>query len=103
METPQCPHTMQMGSHEARIAALEKGIVDLENSLEAKINQVTVLAQNNAVKIIEDKANQSGFIKGVHITATLIGYAIIIVLLLMAGKFTGAIESFLKLLSGKGL
>lgn len=103
MENPQCPHTMQMGSHEARIVALEKGMEDLEHSIEAKINQVTVLAQNNAVKIIEDKANQSGFIKGVHITATLIGYAILIVLLLMAGKFTGAIESVLKLLSGKGL
>ncbi|WP_292992618.1 hypothetical protein [Nitrosomonas sp.] len=104
MENPQqCPHTMQMGSHEARIVALEKGMEDLEHSIEDKINKVTAMAQNNAVKIIEDKANQSGFIKGVHITATLIGYAIIIGLLLMAGKFTGAIESFLKLLSGKGL
>ncbi len=103
MEKSHCPHTMQMGSHEARIIALEKGMEDLESSIEAKINKVTALAQNSAVKIIEDKANQSGFIKGVHITATLIGYSIIIVLLLMAGKFTGAIESILKLLSGKGL
>ena len=104
MENPQqCPHTMQMGSHEARILALEKGMEDLEHSIEDKINRVTVMAQSNAVKLIEDKAKQSGFIKGVHITATLIGYAIIIVLLLMAGKFTEAIESVLKLLSGKGL
>lgn len=110
METPQCPHAMQIGSCEARITALEKGtgdlkksIADLENSLEAKINEVTLMAQNNAVKILEEKAKQSGFIKGMHMTATLIGYSIIIVSLILAGKFTGAIESVLKLLSGKGL
>lgn len=98
MENQNCPHTMQMGSHEARIAALEKGMVDLENSLETKISEVTLMAQNNALKLIEDKAKQSGFIKGMHMTATLIGYSIIIIALLLAGKFTGAIESFLKLL-----
>lgn len=103
MEKQQCPHTMQMGSHEARIVALEKGMTDLENSLESKISQVTLMAQNNALKLIEDKASQSGFIKGMHMTATLIGYSIIIVSLILAGKFTGATESFIKLLSGKGL
>lgn len=104
MENPQqCPHTMQMGSHEARIKSLEKGMEDLESSLEAKISSVTLMAQNNALKLIEDKASQSGFIKGMHITATLIGYSIIIVSLILAGKFTGATESFIKLLSGKGL
>lgn len=98
MENSNCPHTMQMGSHEARISALEKGMVDLENSLETKISEVTLMAQGNALKLIEDKAKQSGFIKGMHMTATLIGYAIIIIALLLAGKFTGATESFLKLL-----
>lgn len=75
MENPQCPHTMQMGAQEARITALEKGvgdlkdsIVDLEDSLEAKINIVKVMAQSSATKIIEDKASQSGFLKGMHVT-----------------------------------
>ena len=110
MENPYCPHTMQVGSQEEKITALQeevrelKGHMDnLESSLEAKINSVTVMAQNNALKIIEDKAKQSGFIKGMHMTATLIGYSIIIVSLILAGKFTGATESILKLLSGKGL
>lgn len=87
-----------MGSHEARIAALEKNMTDLESSLEGKIKAVTLIAESSAQKLLEDKANQSGFIKGVHMTATLIGYAIIIIALLLAGKFTGAIESVLKLL-----
>lgn len=110
MENQQCPHTMQKGAQEARIVALEKGVGDLkdsmndlEDSLEAKINVVRTMAQNSATKIIEDKASQSGFIKGMHMTATLIGYSIIIVSLILAGKFTGATESILKLLSGKGL
>jgi len=87
-----------MGSHEARITALEKGMEDLESSLESKISRVTVLAENNALKLMEDKAKQSGFIKGMHMTATLIGYSVIIIALLLAGKFTGAIESVLKLI-----
>ncbi|MDC8446108.1 MAG: hypothetical protein LV471_09320 [Nitrosomonas sp.] len=103
MEDQHCPHTMRMGSHEARITALEKNMTILESSLESKINSVTLMAQNNAMKLIEDKANQSGFIRGMHMTATIIGYSIIIVALLLAGKFTGAIESVIKLLSGKGL
>jgi len=87
-----------MGSHEARITALEKGMEDLETSLESKISRVTVMAENNALKLMEDKAKQSGFIKGMHMTATLIGYSVIIIALLLAGKFTGAIESVLKLI-----
>ncbi|MBL0011050.1 MAG: hypothetical protein IPP22_08745 [Nitrosomonas sp.] len=98
MEKTDCPHTMRMGSHEARISALEKGMEDLESSLESKISRVTVLAENNALKLMEDKAKQSGFIKGMHMTATLIGYSVIIIALLLAGKFTGAIESVLKLI-----
>ena len=98
MENSDCPHTMRMGSHEARITALEKGMEDLETSLESKISRVTVMAENNALKLMEDKAKQSGFIKGMHMTATLIGYTIIIIALLLAGKFTGAIESVLKLI-----
>lgn len=98
MENSDCPHTMRMGSHEARITALEKGMEDLESSLESKISRVTVLAENNALKLMEDKAKQSGFIKGMHMTATLIGYSVIIIALLLAGKFTGAIESVLKLI-----
>ncbi|MBL0011139.1 MAG: hypothetical protein IPP22_09370 [Nitrosomonas sp.] len=87
-----------MGSHEARITALETGMEDLESSLESKISRVTLMAENNALKLMEDKAKQSGFIKGMHMTATLIGYSVIIIALLLAGKFTGAIESVLKLL-----
>lgn len=98
MENSDCPHTMRMGSHEARITALEKGMEDLETSLESKISRVTVMAENNALKLMEDKAKQSGFIKGMHMTATLIGYSVIIIALLLAGKFTGAIESVLKLI-----
>ena len=98
MENSDCPHTMRMGSHEARITALEKGMEDLESSLESKISRVTVLAENNALKLMEDKAKQSGFIKGMHMTATLIGYSVIIIALLLAVKFTGAIESVLKLI-----
>ena len=94
----KCPHTMRMGSHEARITALEQNMTGLETSLENKIKAVTLIAENSAQKLLEDKASHSGFIKGVHMTATLIGYTIIIIALLLAGKFTGAIESFLKLL-----
>ena len=98
MENSDCPHTMRMGSHEARITALEKGMEDLESSLESKIKAVRLIAENSAQKLWEDKASRSGFIKGMHMTATLIGYTIIIIALLLAGKFTGAIESVLKLI-----
>lgn len=100
MSDNHCPHTMQIGSQEARITALEENQRALETSLEIKINTLTMTVQSNALKIIEDKASQSGFIKGIHATATLLGYAIIIIGLLLAGKFTGAIESALKFFAG---
>lgn len=100
MSDNHCPHTMQIGSQEARITALERNYADLETSVEKKINTITLTVQNNALRIIEEKASQSGFIKGIHATATLIGYAIIITGLLLAGKFTGAIESALKFFAG---
>jgi len=100
MTDNHCPHTMQIGSQEARISALEKNYAELETSMEVKINSLTLTVQSNALKIIEEKANQSGFIKGIHATATLLGYSIIIIGLLLAGKFTGAIESALKFFAG---
>lgn len=100
MTDNHCPHTMQIGSQEARIMALEENQRALETSLEIKINTLTATVQGNALRIIENKASQSGFVKGIHATATLIGYAIIITGLLLAGKFTGAIESALKFFAG---
>jgi len=95
MTDSRCPHTMQIGSQEARIKALEEN----QTTIEGKINQLTLTVQNNALKIIEEKAKQSGLIKGIHVTATLLGYSIIIIGLLMAGKFTGAVEAVLKFFS----
>lgn len=100
MTDNHCPHTMQIGSQEARILALEENYAELKTSMEGKINSLTLTVQGNALKIIEEKANQSGFIKGIHATATILGYSIIIIGLLLAGKFTGAIESVLKFFAG---
>lgn len=100
MTDNHCPHTMQIGSQEARILALEENHKALETTIENKINALTLTVQSNALKIIEDKASQSGFIKGIHVTATLLGYSIIIIGLLMAGKFTGALEATLKFFTG---
>jgi len=100
MTDNHCPHTMQIGSQEARILALEKNHKALETTIEGKISALTLTVQSNALKIIEDKASQSGFIKGIHVTATLLGYSIIIIGLLMAGKFTGALEATLKFFTG---
>lgn len=94
-----CPHTLRIGQHEARITALENGQKELKNSWEKEIHALTLTVEHNALKIIEDKASQSGFIKGVHATASLLGYSIIIVALLVAGKFTGAMEAVLKFFS----
>ena len=99
MSDNHCPHTMQIGTHEARITALEENSKAFETTIEGKINALTLTVQGNALKIIEDKASQSGFIKGIHVTATLLGYSIIIIGLLMAGKFTGATEAVFKFFS----
>ena len=99
MTDNHCPHTMKIGSQEARISALEANHKALETTIESKINALTLTVQSNALKIIEEKAKQSGFIKGIHVTATLLGYSIIIIGLLMAGKFTGAVEAVLKFFS----
>jgi len=99
MTDNHCPHTMRIGSQEARIKALEQNQKEFETTIEGKINALTLTVQGNALKIIEDKASQSGFIKGIHVTATLLGYSIIIIGLLMAGKFTGATEAVFKFFS----
>lgn len=99
----RCPHAIEIGSHKARIASLEKQLSDLENnkiaSLEKKIAELTNAAQNNARQVIEDKATQRGFIRGMHVTATLVGYAIIIISLFLAGKVTGGLEALVKFIA----
>lgn len=95
MNEDSCPHTMRIGQHEARIGALESRSF----TMEGKINSLTRSAEQDALRVIEEKAGQSGFIKGIRATATLLGYSIIIIALLVAGKFTGALEAIIKFFS----
>ena len=53
MTDNHCPHTMQIGSQEARILALEENYAELKTSMEGKINSLTLTVQGNALKIIE--------------------------------------------------
>ena len=70
MTDNHCPHTMRIGTHEARITALEENRKAFETTIEGKISALTLTVQGNALKIIEDKASQSGFIKGIHVTCS---------------------------------
>lgn len=106
----QCPHAMQIGQNSAKIASLEKEVASLTIShqtsiarLEKKISNLAEMAQSSAMQVVEDKARQSGFIRGMHMTATLIGYGIIIIALILAGKVTGGIDMFIRFLGSLDL
>ncbi|SDH27884.1 hypothetical protein [Nitrosomonas sp. Nm132] len=110
MPDPQCPHAMQIGQNSAKIASLEKEIASLTKSqqtsiaeLEKKLSKLTAMAQSSAMQVVEDKAKKSGFIRGMHMTATLIGYGIIIVALILAGKVTGGLDMFVRFLGSLDL
>ena len=94
---------MQIGAQQAKISSLEKELENLRASqnskildLEKQINRLTEIARENADLLLQDRARKAGFIKGMHTTATLIGYSVIILALLVAGKFTGALDVFIK-------
>lgn len=88
MNDDKCPRDMQIGAHEARI-----------DSLEEEMAEVRKKVQDNAAQMIKEQANRSGFLRGVHLTATVIGYSVIIAAMLAGEKFMGAIESVLRFLS----
>ncbi len=97
-----CPHTMQIGSLNARVSALEKRIDDHSLSLERRLNDLSLKMQSNADHVLEEKSKKSGFFRGVHITASLTGYFVLMVLLLIAGKITGGIDQFIKMIASLG-
>lgn len=97
-----CPHAMQIGALDARVAALEKNVDAYSHSFESRINELSLKMQINAEQVLEDKAKKSGFFLGVHTTATLTGYFVLIVLLLIVGKITGGIEQFIKMIASLG-
>lgn len=97
-----CPHTMKIGSLDARVSALEKRIDDHSLSLERRLNELSLKMQSNADQVLEEKSKKSGFFRGVHITATLTGYFVLMVLLLIAGKITGGIDQFIKMIASLG-
>lgn len=106
----QCPHAMKIGSNTARIEQLERRAAEMSDThrsriaeLEKKIVDLTEQAQEEAMRVIEDKAQKSGFVRGMHMTATLIGYGAIIIALVLAGKVTGGIDMFIKFLGSLDL
>lgn len=102
MPDNNCPHTMNIGSLDARVSSLERRFDAHSESLDNRLKELTLKLQINADHVLEDKAKKSGFFRGVHITATLTGYFVLMVLLLIAGKITGGIDHFIKLLSSLG-
>ncbi|WP_430233189.1 hypothetical protein [Nitrosomonas communis] len=102
----QCPHSMELVVHKAKIESLEKEIENLKACRNSKIlepakqiNRLAEIAKVNADFLLQDKARRAGFIKAIHTTATLIGYAVIILALLVAGKFTGTLKFFVKFIT----
>lgn len=97
-----CPHTMKIGALDARVSALEKRIDANSLSFESRLNELSLKMQLNADQVLEEKSKKSGFFRGVHITATLTGYFVLMVLLLIAGKITGGIDQFIKMIASLG-
>ncbi|PSJ15826.1 hypothetical protein [Nitrosomonas supralitoralis] len=97
-----CPHTMQIGALDARVTALEKSLDANSLSFESRLNELSLKMQLNADQVLEEKSKKSGFFRGVHITATLTGYFVLMVLLLIAGKITGGIDQFIKMIASLG-
>lgn len=84
----KCPRDMQIGQHEARIVTLE-----------SEVSHIRSEVQRSAAQMIEDRAKRSCFLRGIHFTATIIGYAVIIGALIASEKFAGALSTFIKLLT----
>lgn len=99
----QFPHSMELDPHKAKTESLEKEIETLKVSqnskileLEKQINRFAEIAKENANFLLQDKARRVGFIKAMHTTATLIGYAVIIFVLLVTVKFVKGLDFFIK-------
>lgn len=84
----KCPRDIQIGQHEARIVTLESEVAHIRSEV-----------QRSAAQMIEDRAKRSGFLRGIHFAATIIGYTVIIGALIASEKFAGALSAFIKLLS----
>jgi hypothetical protein len=85
---------MELGTPKAKIESLEREIENLKASPNCKIlelgrqiNLLAEIAKEDADFLLQDKARRVGFIKAMHTTATLIGYAVIIFVLLVTVKF----------------
>ncbi|MBY0475400.1 MAG: hypothetical protein K2Q13_10135 [Nitrosomonas sp.] len=102
MSDNNCPHTMNIGSLDARVSALEKQVDANSASFENRLSALSLKMQINADHVLAEKSQKSGFFRGVHITATLTGYFVLMVLLLIAGKVTGGIDQFIKMIASLG-
>jgi len=87
MEKYECPYAQQVGSMQADIAAQKVKLA----SLQAKYDLLTV-AQ------IKEEAEKSGLLKGIKVTAIVIGYTVISVALMAVGHMVGFTELIAKLL-----
>ncbi|SDW99438.1 hypothetical protein [Nitrosomonas communis] len=99
----QCPHSMEPGTPKTKIESLEREIENINASpnckileLEKQINLLAEIAKEDADFLLQGKARRVGFIKAMHTTATLTGYAIIIFVLLAIVKFMKGLDFFIK-------
>ncbi|SFI46416.1 hypothetical protein [Nitrosomonas sp. Nm34] len=99
----QFPHSMELCAHKTKTESLEKEIETLKASQNSKIlelgkqiSHLAEIARENADFLLQDKARRGGFIKTMHTTATLIGYAAIIFVLLVTVNFMTGLDFFIK-------
>lgn len=86
MEKYECPYAQQVGSMQADIAAQKIKIAKLQSEFD-----LLTIGQ------IKEEAEKNGLLKGMKIAAMVIGYTIITVLFVIAGKAFGFVEVFAKI------
>lgn len=99
----QCPQSMELGTPKTKIESLEREIENIKASpnckileVEKQINLLAEIAKEDADLLLQDKARRVGFIKAMHTTATLIGYAVIMLVLLVIAKFMKGLDFLIK-------
>lgn len=82
-----CPYANDVGRLQAEVMALQIEIEKLQGA-----------AKTTANTLLEERAENKGYWRGIEIAVRIVSVILIASVLLIAGKFTGAIEFVLKMM-----
>lgn len=82
----ECPYANDVGKLQARVLFLER-----------ELEKMQATAQVTANVLLEERAESKGYWRGVEIATRIVSAILIAGALMAAGKFTGALEFFLKI------